>query len=70
MAIGAEAISIELTNDDKKAFRERLDGSIYEVTRVRLPLLLRLDAEPSSGGATYDHETVSVETSPATNPRT
>jgi Protein of unknown function (DUF1524) len=52
--------SIALTGDGKKAFREGLDGPIYEVTRVRLPLLLRLDAELSSGGASYD-ETVSVE---------
>jgi Protein of unknown function (DUF1524) len=50
-----------LSKEDKTAFRAHLDGSIYEVTRVRLPLLLRLDAELSSGGATYNHDIVSVE---------
>jgi hypothetical protein len=53
--------SLELTKEDKKLFRQNLDGPIYQVMRVRLPLLLRLDADLSSGGATYDHETVSVE---------
>lgn len=53
--------SIELGKDDKAAFRSDLDGPIYQMTRVRLPLLLRLDAELSSGGATYDHTNVSVE---------
>lgn len=53
--------SIELTNSNKIAFRDALDGPIYQATRVRLPLLLRLDAELSSGGATYSHDIVSVE---------
>lgn len=53
--------SIELGKEDKAAFRADLDGPIYRVTRVRLPLLLRLDAELSSGGASYSHEIVSVE---------
>lgn len=53
--------SIELSKEDKAAFRADLDGPIYQVTRVRLPLLLRLDAELSSGGATYSHDIVSVE---------
>jgi Protein of unknown function DUF262/Protein of unknown function (DUF1524) len=53
--------SIELSKEDKAAFRTDLDGPIYQVTRVRLPLLLRLDAELSSGGATYSHDIVSVE---------
>jgi pimeloyl-ACP methyl ester carboxylesterase len=53
--------SIELNKDDKAAFRKDLDGPIYQITRVRLPLLLRLDAELSSGGATYSHDVVSVE---------
>ncbi|MDV6228317.1 hypothetical protein R2G56_18645 [Nitratireductor aquimarinus] len=42
-------------------FRISLDGPIYRVTRVPLPLLLRLDAELSFGGATYNYDIVSVE---------
>lgn len=53
--------SIELTPADKSAFRQALDGPIYEFTRVRLPLLLRLDAEISTGGASYDTRIISVE---------
>lgn len=53
--------SIGLTKEDRAAFRVGLDGPIYEATRVRLPLLLRLDAELSSGGATYSYDIVSVE---------
>ena len=42
---------IELSKEDKAAFRADLDGPIYQVTRVGLPLLLlRLDAELSSAG--------------------
>lgn len=53
--------SIVLTEADKGFFRRQLDGPVYLSTRVRLPLLLRLDAELSSGGATYAHDIVSVE---------
>lgn len=53
--------SIDLTPADKSAFRRALDGPIYEFTRVRLPLLLRLDAEISTGGASYDTQIISVE---------
>lgn len=53
--------SIVLSADDKAGFRSDLDGPVYRTTRVRLPLLLRLDAELSSGGATYNHELVTVE---------
>lgn len=53
--------SIDLSKEDMASFRLDLDGPIYQMTRVRLPLLLRLDAELSSGGATYSHDIVSVE---------
>ncbi|MCB1470103.1 MAG: DUF262 domain-containing protein [Rhizobiaceae bacterium] len=58
---GWKGKSIVLSKDDKANFRRHLDGPIYQVTRIRLPLLLRLDAELSSGGATYAHSGVSVE---------
>ena len=53
--------AVELTNDEKVTFSNALDGNIYELTRVRLPLMLRLDSAMSSGGATYQHDSVSVE---------
>lgn len=53
--------AIDLTSDDQREFLRALDGPIYTMTRVRLPLLLRLDAELSSGGAEYEHDILSVE---------
>jgi hypothetical protein len=61
--------SIELSPEDKILFRSHLDGPVYQVTRVRLPLLLRLDAELSSGGATYAYDLVSVEHVLPQNPK-
>ncbi|HKG77513.1 MAG TPA: HNH endonuclease family protein, partial [Beijerinckiaceae bacterium] len=34
---------------------------IYSTTRLRRPILLRLDDALSAGGATYSHPTISVE---------
>lgn len=53
--------AVELIPDEKARFMNALDGNIYEITRVRLPLMLRLDAAMSSGGATYQHGIVTVE---------
>lgn len=53
--------AIALTAAEKEEFRNSLDGPIYEFTRVRLPLLLRLDAELSGGGAVYDYDILSIE---------
>ena len=38
-----------------------IDGPIYDVRRVRMPLALRLDSLLSDEGATYDHAIVSLE---------
>jgi hypothetical protein len=45
----------------KSDFLTELDGPIYEKARVRLPLMLRLDAAFSDGGATYHHGVITVE---------
>src|SRR5262249_33739770 len=52
---------LQLQEGERLRFLDELDGPIYEKTRVRLPLMLRLDAALSAGGATYDHGVVSVE---------
>jgi hypothetical protein len=41
--------------------RHVLAGDIYTETRIRLPLLLRLDSMLAAGGAIYEHPTISVE---------
>ncbi len=56
----AEA-KINLNEDEKVAFIEQLNGPIYEITRARMTILLRLDAALSSGGATYTHNIITVE---------
>lgn len=53
--------SITLSMQEKQQFKELLNGPIYEMTRVRLPLLLRLDSELSGGGATYEYDILSIE---------
>jgi hypothetical protein len=57
----ATGSALQLDDDERKAVRNTLDGDIYTITRVRLPLLLRLDELLSGGSATYDHKIVSVE---------
>lgn len=59
--LSSSSSALELTSDEKLKFFKALDGNIYEITRVRLPLMLRLDAAMTSGGATYDHGTITVE---------
>ncbi|MDP2376070.1 HNH endonuclease family protein [Reyranella sp.] len=52
---------MQLDDAEKKEIRKALDGDIYTVTRIRLPLLLRLDELLSGGSAVYNHPIVSVE---------
>ena len=52
---------LELTNEEKVQIRENLDGDIYNKPAIRLPLLLRLDEFLSTGSATYDYKTISIE---------
>jgi hypothetical protein len=52
---------LQLDDTEKKEVLKSLDGDIYTVTRIRLPLLLRLDELLSGGSAVYDCSIVSVE---------
>jgi hypothetical protein len=52
---------LQLEQAEKKAVRQTLDGDIYTVTRIRLPLLLRLDELLSGGSAVYNSPIISVE---------
>ena len=53
--------SLELDEDEKRRIVETLDGPVYGMTRVRMPLLLRLDGLLAGAGAEYDHPTVTIE---------
>jgi hypothetical protein len=57
----AAGSTLQLDNDEKKTVRATLAGDIYTITRIRLPLLLRLDELLSGGSATYTHTITSVE---------
>ena len=53
--------SLQLSPDEKSVILNVLDGEIYLQTRVRMPLLLRLDSLLADVGATYEHPIISVE---------
>lgn len=54
--------AVELTLEERKAMRERLDHEIYTLTpRRRSYLILRLDSFLSDGGATYDADILTIE---------
>lgn len=65
----ADGSPLQLTNDEKIQVRQTLNGDIYTVTRIRLPLLLRLDELLSQGSATYAHAVNSVEHVLPQNPK-
>ncbi len=52
---------LQLDDKERQAVRATLAGDIYTVTRIRLPLLLRLDELLSAGSAIYSHAVISVE---------
>ncbi|TGP86408.1 DUF262 domain-containing protein [Mesorhizobium sp. M2D.F.Ca.ET.223.01.1.1] len=57
----ADKSPLQLSDDEKKEVRKALGGDIYTVTRIRLPLLLRLDELLSGGSAVYNSPIISVE---------
>lgn len=52
---------LQLTAEEKTAVRTALSGDIYTTTRIRLPLLLRLDELLSGGSASYSNTITTVE---------
>ena len=52
---------IHLSDLEKEDVLQQLDGNIYDIPRIRLPVLLRLDEAVSDGSATYNHRIISVE---------
>ena len=53
--------ALKLSYDEKRQIKDILDGDIYDKPAIRLPLLLRLDEFLSTGSATYDYKTISIE---------
>lgn len=52
---------IHLSNDEIDNTLSALNGNVYESTRTRLMILLRLDSILSDGSAKYDHKLITVE---------
>jgi hypothetical protein len=65
MEAGADLFAVgsplQLSEDEKRAARDVLNGGIYTTTRIVQPVLLRLDEAIGAGGATYDHPIITVE---------
>ena len=56
-----EESPLQLSNAEKAITLRSLNGSIYEVTRARRTIMLRLDGLVADAGATYDHPIVTIE---------
>lgn len=52
---------LQLTDEEKKKIKEVLDGPIYDIPRVPLPLLRRVNAFLAESGVIYDPKLLSVE---------
>lgn len=52
---------LQLSDSEKSAVLDILDGAIYTLPRVPGPLLRRLDSLVAEAGATYDYATISIE---------
>lgn len=52
---------LQLSQEETAAILEALNGPIYLQTRLRMPLLLRLDSLLADQGATYEHKLLSIE---------
>ena len=67
--IWREDSPLQLNDDEKNAIVRILDGPVYMLPRVPLPLLLRLDGLLADAGARYDHSVISIEHVLPQNPR-
>jgi uncharacterized protein with ParB-like and HNH nuclease domain len=65
----ALAAKLELTQAEKHKTLNNLDGNLYELTKVRAYVLLRLDTALSGGGAAYDYPIITIEHVLPQNPK-
>jgi len=52
---------LQLTEEERRGIVSTLDGDIYQISRIRLYVLLRLDHALSEGSASYNYRVVTVE---------
>lgn len=63
-----EGSPLQLTAEERQKALQVLDGDIYN-SRIRVPVLLRLDGLVSDEGAVYNHKVITVEHVLPQNPR-
>ena len=61
---------LQLSNEDKTAVIEVLEGAVFPITRICKILLLRLDSLLADSGVTYNHSVITVEHVLPQNPST
>ncbi|MCY4651815.1 MAG: DUF262 domain-containing HNH endonuclease family protein [Dehalococcoidia bacterium] len=64
--------ALQLTDDEKAGILSALDGPIYSLLRVRMPLMQRIDsqlAQMAGAGVTFHHKIISIEHVLPQNPR-
>ncbi len=59
--LSADTTALQLSAEEKSSVLTSLEGPIYLQTRVRMPLLLRLDSLLADKGAIYEHKVLSIE---------
>jgi len=57
----ADDSPLQLTSSEQRQIIGALNGDIYRVVKIRLPVLLRLDEALSEGEAAYDYPIITVE---------
>ena len=60
---------LHLTESEKRAAVTQLNGPLYQVSQIRVMVLLRLDSELSDGMAVYNHPRITVEHVMPQNPK-
>ncbi|MBS3678749.1 DUF262 domain-containing protein [Ornithinibacillus massiliensis] len=61
--------SLQLTIEEKRLIVKQLDGDLYQMKKVRVPVLLKLDSLLSDGQASYNYERITVEHVLSQNPQ-
>ena len=59
-----EGLPLQLSDEEVEDILGALDGSIYSMLRVRMPLMLRIDsalAQRAGAGVTFQHKIISIE---------
>jgi hypothetical protein len=65
----SEESPLQLTSSECDEILKVLDGDLYTITKIRVPVLLRLDEYLAGGTASYNYKTITVEHVLPQNPK-